>query len=552
MPLALTAIACLATTPGMAQIVINEVVKEERTAGSSSVDPDTREFVELYNAGDTAVNLQDWTVGQVDLSTGVEDFVDPLPNFMLNPGEYFVIGGGSAGNVDFSPFPDNIWDDISPKMLELRDNTTNLVDAVAYEVFRTGTAGLSAISADQLAQIGRGFQGQLISMNASSPNERISWSRYRDGVDTNQNGIDFGMLPLSPGASNNLPHAAAHQVPDVDGASINSALSDDYYASFLMPRVVDPAVASGINPRAIPASPQGGNAIVAWDETGGGNAAFSKSTADSYDIYAYFDTTPLGVSVDTNDEEWETTAYGIGSTDPFFGHPDPSGGIFVEGSVLQNGSTGIGWVYQQYDNPGDDALDFTRLMLVEFGAGGNATAEAAEWNVIETLDLSAVDAGWYRLSVDYDPTTGDVEAIFDDQTFTFTTGIDQRGSFFIGYREGITSQGDRFDKLNPPIYDIYVEAGGGLIGDYNGDGVVDAADYTVWRDTLGDTVTPGEGADGDGNGMIDSGDYAEWVANFGATAPGPEASQAAPEPAGLVLLCVLATGAAARRRRLAN
>ncbi len=32
---------------------------------------------------------------------------------------------------------------------------------------------------------------------------------------------------------------------------------------------------------------------------------------------------------------------------------------------------------------------------------------------------------------------------------------------------------------------LYTATGGGSAGDYNGDGVVKAADYTVWRDHLG-------------------------------------------------------------------
>ena len=52
-------------------------------------------------------------------------------------------------------------------------------------------------------------------------------------------------------------------------------------------------------------------------------------------------------------------------------------------------------------------------------------------------------------------------------------------------------------------------------GDYNHDGVVDAADYTLWRHTLGAIVSPGTGADGNGNGVIDSGDYDLWRSLFG-------------------------------------
>jgi CSLREA domain-containing protein len=59
---------------------------------------------------------------------------------------------------------------------------------------------------------------------------------------------------------------------------------------------------------------------------------------------------------------------------------------------------------------------------------------------------------------------------------------------------------------------------GVLPGDYNGDHVVNAADYTVWRNTLGAAVSPGDGADGNGDGVVDARDYAVWRGNFGATA----------------------------------
>jgi hypothetical protein len=52
-------------------------------------------------------------------------------------------------------------------------------------------------------------------------------------------------------------------------------------------------------------------------------------------------------------------------------------------------------------------------------------------------------------------------------------------------------------------------------GDYNGDGVVNAADYTVWRDTRGATVPILTGADGNGSGIVEQGDYSVWTAHFG-------------------------------------
>jgi dockerin type I repeat protein len=58
-------------------------------------------------------------------------------------------------------------------------------------------------------------------------------------------------------------------------------------------------------------------------------------------------------------------------------------------------------------------------------------------------------------------------------------------------------------------------------GDYNHNGVVDAADYVLWRNTLGQSASPaGSGADGNGNGTIDADDYSFWRSKFGSVAPG--------------------------------
>ena len=65
----------------------------------------------------------------------------------------------------------------------------------------------------------------------------------------------------------------------------------------------------------------------------------------------------------------------------------------------------------------------------------------------------------------------------------------------------------------------------GLPGDFNGNGVVDAADYTVWRDNLGSTSNAALHGNGDATVGVGAGDYTLWKANFGATslASGPPA-----------------------------
>ena len=75
----------------------------------------------------------------------------------------------------------------------------------------------------------------------------------------------------------------------------------------------------------------------------------------------------------------------------------------------------------------------------------------------------------------------------------------------------------------------------GLFGDYNDDGQVDLADYTVWRNNLGasESILP-SGSYIAGSGTIDTEEYSMWKSNFGATSPTALAapgSASVPEPA---------------------
>jgi hypothetical protein len=96
---------------------------------------------------------------------------------------------------------------------------------------------------------------------------------------------------------------------------------------------------------------------------------------------------------------------------------------------------------------------------------------------------------------------GDPSVAFDPNEF------DQRGAPFA--RVDVLG-GQRIDigayELHPPA---------ALAGDYNLNGVVDAADYVIWRKTLGGSVIPYTSADGDGDCAIDDADYGIWRADFG-------------------------------------
>jgi hypothetical protein len=95
----------------------------------------------------------------------------------------------------------------------------------------------------------------------------------------------------------------------------------------------------------------------------------------------------------------------------------------------------------------------------------------------------------------------------------------------------------------------------GIPGDYNNNGIVDAADFTVWRDHLGQTFELENEDPADANpGVVDQDDYAFWKSQFGTSGSGAGASTAAagvPEPStvSLGVLALGAAGVAALRRR---
>jgi hypothetical protein len=74
-----------------------------------------------------------------------------------------------------------------------------------------------------------------------------------------------------------------------------------------------------------------------------------------------------------------------------------------------------------------------------------------------------------------------------------------------------------------------------LEGDFNGDGTVDSADYTAWRDGLGSLYTQEH--------------YDEWKANFGRSSAA-SAGQGVPEPSALLLGCLALIASSLHRRAI--
>jgi len=103
-----------------------------------------------------------------------------------------------------------------------------------------------------------------------------------------------------------------------------------------------------------------------------------------------------------------------------------------------------------------------------------------------------------------------------------------------------------------------------LAGDYNHDGIVDAADYTVWRNNLGNVGAPGIAGDGDDgtltgtpDGMVDQKDYEFWRSRYGMSFGTGSITIVVPEPAthlafGIMAVMATAAGLTQRGARRAN
>jgi hypothetical protein len=223
------------------------------------------------------------------------------------------------------------------------------------------------------------------------------------------------------------------------------------------------------------------------------------------------------------------------------------------------------------------------------GFGGDLVAEP-NWQVFilpqeldrpadtdEVVTIGDVGAGWHRFMATITPTTITYEVdLFRDGlrntsivpdmitgirpgtpgvdasiTFEITTTANGFDSLRIGGPSGASSPGTgamAFDNIMLKLIDVAA----GVPGDYSGNGEVDAADYSTWRDHLGQTFALTNEDPGTTPGVVTSEDYDFWVSQFGmpGSGSGGLGGAAVPEPAAwmLTLAGVLASSVWSRRR----
>ncbi|TWT46890.1 CRTAC1 family protein [Botrimarina hoheduenensis] len=237
-----------------------------------------------------------------------------------------------------------------------------------------------------------------------------------------------------------------------------------------------------------------------------------------------------------------------------------TGGVFQHVSTasgITDTQQGRGLVHLDYDSDGD--LD---LLVVNHAAtpilyrndGGNAN----HYLRIETQGVESNRDGigtWITV-------TPDLSAPHQQMVWEI-----DGGSSFVSQSErtahfGLGQSADPVDLITiqwpsgivQRLYDVaidqtlpVIETAVALPGDYNDDGVVDVADYTVWRDHQG---APAGALRNDAlNEPIGPAHYAQWAENYLAASSAAFSSPAAvPEPAAAVLLLLAASGHQPRRR----
>jgi hypothetical protein len=227
--------------------------------------------------------------------------------------------------------------------------------------------------------------------------------------------------------------------------------------------------------------------------------------------------------------QWTSGTLHVGD---FQGHLVNSAGILSPGSSI--GATEIQGNYNQLTN---GTLDIEIGPLGQ-GAQNDQVTVTGTATLDGQLSLGLINGAAPLSSqtfiiLDASTLIGSFDNIASGQRHATIDGL---GSFLVNYGTG--------SEFDPTQIVLSSFDSAGIPGDYNNDGIVNAAAYVTWRDHLGaPACLPNDSTPG-----VAIGDYGVWKQNFGATL-GSGASAAVPEPASLFLLWMGLVAAASRLRR---
>jgi hypothetical protein len=161
--------------------------------------------------------------------------------------------------------------------------------------------------------------------------------------------------------------------------------------------------------------------------------------------------------------------------------------------------------------------------------GGDSVFDFEEWTTQTGNEMHSLVANAVQLFVS--PGSGDYHLLTNSPAVNRGTSEQAPIVDFEGHSR---PAGAAFDIGADELFNAIAA----LAGDYNDDGHVDAADYAMWRNSFGLSVSPFAGADGNGNGLVDAGDYTVWQAKFGSSAASTmKFAASVPEPSMSVTAC---------------
>jgi hypothetical protein len=212
--LGLLAVALL--TGPMSAHAVSIVISQIYGGGGNTGATYTNDYVELFNAGTTAVNLGSFSL-QYASATGTGNFsdnpVNTFASFLLNPGQYYLVqaAAGAGGSVAL-PTPDDTW----TANLSATAGKVALV-SVGVGLGCNGSAG-QPCNAAQLALIvdlvGYGTANFSEGAAASALTNTTAAFRLNGGcTDTNSNSADFTTGAPAPRNSASTLHRC-NSVPE--------------------------------------------------------------------------------------------------------------------------------------------------------------------------------------------------------------------------------------------------------------------------------------------------------------------------------------------------
>lgn len=199
-------------------------------------------------------------------------------------------------------------------------------------------------------------------------------------------------------------------------------------------------------------------------------------------------------------------------------------------SIFNDPDTGL------YD--GDAKVRFLELSLAFLDENGDAIKEVP-------ADANSVNANGKTTAL-LDSRNENQNPLQDEWIEFTVDAIAPEGTELIRYQINFVQDGNFgtgavfFDEASLLLLE---ESLTGLAGDYNNDGMVDAADYTVWRDADG-TMT--ELSNDPIGGTVGAAQYTQWADNYGQVASSTSAT--IPEPTAVMLLALGALSRGVRRR----